>query len=275
MAKQSQNKKSRSKKGAKPKGIALEQFISALKEAEKALSAAPKTPISELLAKQKINSTIIISSPQQVRIKRSIQWLKERFFDSSDSACTSYFGAELASLKAIEPIVTDLCTPSLFARQTLLTIYNADSVKAAIAKELAQAIEKASKTALVVLTTEDLSKKTNLPGLLSNSATIVEITDLQGPKLMRWIEAEAKRNGACGISKDAIQLLQKYFGSDTTLLAREIEKLALLSSPEAPISKELTEQLSFNSPEVTSFELVQTNCSQKRRWSGNTLCKLK
>ena len=244
-------------RGGSSKSIPPEKLLVALKEAQVALSKDSSLGLLDALHATKLKTPLVLAGDQHIRAKRTIDWIREQFFKDEMSSTSSYFGTELTSKKSIEAIVASVGTPSLFSKQSLLVIYNADTIKAALAKELNEVLTRAQSSTLVVLTATDMSKKTALPTLVAATGTLVEIKELEGPKLRKWMNQEAKRSGAAGLAEDAAAALIKYCGPDTTLLAREITKLSLLSAPDQPVSRALVEQISFNSPEVTSFELIQ------------------
>jgi DNA polymerase III delta subunit len=229
----------------------LQRLLKPASEAEK------KIPFAQVLKAAGIRSPIILFGNQHIRTKRIIEWIKERFFSDAGSDYAAYFGSELTNKKNCEPILQSLLSQSLFSKETLIVIYDSDSVKAAGVKELADKLATPSDSAIVILTAEDAEKKTSLAGTLGANATRVEISELSGSILQRWVEKEASRFGAKGFEAGAVPLLIQYYGSDTTLLTREIEKLALLTEPGALVSKALVQQLSFQNPEITSFELIE------------------
>ena len=248
-------KKGRAKSSKKTaKALRSEDFQRAIKTI---IEKESTKPLSIELAEAGIPSPIILIGNQHIRARRIIDWIRERFFAVNDSETMAYFGSELSTKKSLEPINQSLMSQSLFAKQTLLTIYDSDSTKGSIAKDLAALLQKGDDSNVIIITAEDATKKTSVAGLLGDKATRIELSELQGTQLFRWIEKEARQLGASGFEKGAAQLLVKYFGSDTTLLVREIEKLALLTEPDTAISSKLVHQLSFQNPDVTSFELVQ------------------
>lgn len=256
------SKATKSRTGAKP-GAKRTSAKSAARSSEdfqrvlkSVLPEVGKKPLVRLLDDNGLQNPIILLGQQQIRARRIIDWIRQRFFAEDSAEYLAYFGSELQSKKALEPIAETLLSPSLFSKESLLVIYDSNSIKAPIAKELAALLQRPAETTLVVLVSEDSTKKTSLAGVLGTNASRITLSELSGSALQRWLEKEAKQLGTDGFAAGAARQLVQYFGSDTTQLSREVEKLALLTEPMQKISVELVEQLSYQNPEVTSFALV-------------------
>ena len=101
----------------------------------------------------------------------------------------------------------------------------------------------------LLLTTADAKKAATLKKEFNDKASVVDVSELKGPLLRRWIEKEVKTSGAAGIESSAIELLINCYGSDANTLSREINKLCLVANKDEPINKELVAKHSFTSPE--------------------------
>lgn len=246
------------KSGKPGKKLTADQFLQKLKLANEQLASRPNEPVARLLADNGIGSPFIFLSTQHVRVKRLVAWLRENLFPGTTSSSSSYFGGDLASGASAEPICADLLSLSLFSKNQLIVIYEADKIKASAQKPLIDALERASTGSVLVLACEAVNQKAALLQRAIELGTVVELTELSGPQLERWIEKEVQRAGiASGINGDAKQLLITCYGGDISHLAPEIEKLSLLVVPGEPITRELVEAVSLRNPEVTSFELVR------------------
>lgn len=243
--------------------LSLSNFTQAVKK-----SADSKDPISELKASG-LTSPLIITCAQAIRIKRLVAWLKEKTFNNSDSEFIKYFGSELTKKQSIDQLRSELLNQSLFSKCKLIVVYEADKIKAALAKPLADSIKKGTGDSFLILTGAKINTQTPLLNYLKDSAQILDIKDLSKQELTRWIQQEAKGAGANGIEPQAIKLLVDSYGSDLNTLSNEISKLALL---ERDISFTLTNELSSKNPEQTSFELF-IQLSRKNLAASTKLAK--
>lgn len=240
---------------SKTKNLSAEKLPALVKQAKELLEKNPSKTVVEAFSEAGLKNPIILAGKQHVRIKRTIAWIKEQFFASATSTVGAYFGTELTSQQTITNLLNEIGTPSLFSRNSLVVIYESDKIKATVADSISEAFSRPQNATLIVIVAEEPQKSGSLASKVSG--TVVEVTELEDAVLQRWLEKEAKRCGAGGIAPDAVGLLMKSFGSDTSALAHEVEKLALLTEPGGTISRALVEMISLRSPEATSFQLVQ------------------
>lgn len=248
--------KSKAKKNSLKK-LSAEEFAAVLKPLEKALHSAGGSPL-KMLADADVHSPVCICGKEPLRIKRLLDWLKKQiFFSEGQSNTTVFFGSEINSGSQVSRLRDAVLNFSLFSSVQLVIIYNADKIKAAQAKDIASFLRSPSPASFVIITAESASAKPGgLTALLADSMTVVEIAELEGNNLKRWIEKEALHLGAAGIDQEAIEALERSYGSDVSRLSQELSKLALLAQKDETISKRLVERTSFQTPEHSSFELL-------------------
>ena len=257
-AKKAPEKSSAAKSAAKgsAKKLGPEELLRRLKLAAEPTSRG--VPILKALAEQGIPAPLVFLSTQHLRVKRLVSWLRENLFAPGSSGFSTYFGGDLSSAQSADAICADLISLSLFTKSQLIVVYEADKIKAPAQKPLTDAIGRTSETALLILASEALNQKSTVLQEAAARGTVVELSELSGNQLERWIDKEVQRAGiASGINADARQLLITCYGGDISRLAPEIEKLSLLIVPGEPITKSLVEAISLRNPEVTSFELVR------------------
>ena len=248
-----------------------EEFIKSLRGIKDSISSPAE--LAPALSKAAIPSVILLVGTQQVRMRRTIDWIRDELFQKSATACSSYFGHELLSAQTIRPIAGAITSPSLFSPMQLLVIYDADKVRAAAATPLGEALALSGQTAVVVLTCEKLNSRQPLLSRLPKDHLVVEFKDLSPSVLRKWIAKEVSLSGnSAGIESKAADMLIESYGSDVTALSREIHKLALLQKPTERIGPALVEELSLRSPEVTSFELM-SRIAKKDVLSANELAQ--
>lgn len=241
---------------AKSKNILdLQTFTKAVKDAEAALSSDKIKNPSAILRELGISSPLLITCSQALRIKRLVAWLKEKIFEKAEAEQLAYFGSEITRPQDANNIKAELANQSLFSKAKLLTIYEADKIKAAIAKPLADAIQKGTGDTFVIVSTAALNTKTPLPNYIKDSAQLLTIADFNPAELTRWIQQEAKAAGAAGIEQDALRHLMNCHNDNLSALSNELAKLALLVLSTESITLKLVQELSVVNPEQTSFEL--------------------
>lgn len=236
--------------------LSPEDLIKSLKPA--ASSAAQNADVVKLLEEAGVHSPIILVGTQQVRIRRTIDWLRASFFSGDQGAHSSYFGQDLQSAASVKGIIEAITSPSLFSPTQFSVVYEADKIKAAAAKPLVEALKIKSSSCLLLLTCEKFNSRHHFFSKLPKQRSLVEFKDLSPNKLKKWIAKEVSLSGnEAGIESQAADLLMKCYGSDVTALSREILKLCLLCEPGERIEVEDVKNLSMQSAEVTSFELLQ------------------
>ena len=251
--------KSSTKSGATISG---EDLLKKLKESSNN-PALTNRPLSEKLKQAEISSPLILVSGQHLRLKRLVSLIREQLCPETDPSQGLYFGTELSSASNVQHIVGDLTSLSLFSKDELIVIFDADRAKAAAQKAIAEILPRRSPSTLLILCTESLSKGGALLTAAGAEGTAVNFPELSGSSLERWIEREVKRIGlAKGISGPAKNLLIQSYGDDVTSLAHELEKLSLLTPSGQQIELNLVESISYKKSEQTSFELVKQIASK-------------
>ena len=244
-----------SKTTKKQKSLTAQEALTRLKLVAEAKKKSPQNQISKILADENLRSPILLVAEEPFRTKRFIEWIESNLFNEKDSF-KSIYGQELNNKSVVESLRLEAATLSLFSKDSLIVVHEADSVKAAFAAPLAQAWKNPSPNISVILVCKDASSSAPLIKAIREHSTLVNIEQFKGKELATWLKKEATRltNGA-GIEDSAVQLLIKCYGENLTSLSHELEKLSLLSELGKPIQRALVEQISLQNPEHTSFEL--------------------
>lgn len=111
----------------------------------------------------------------------------------------------------------------------------------------------------VVLFDSKPDKRMKLFKTLSAQTSVTEFTSLKGAQLIQWTISYAKTLGA-GLDKSCAELLINRVGPHQSLLAKEIEKLAVHSV----ITKDIILDNTQESLETTIFELLETTFKGKQ-----------
>lgn len=237
------------------KKLSAEDFARVLMKAQGEASAEASP--GALFEAHGIGNPLAIVGEEPLRVKRLVEYFRDNFFASDHVSSRVVFGSELSSAKKVKELQLSLISTSLFSKSELIVLFGADEIKAAAAKPLIEFL-KAHKTLSSFLVMTARKKKSKL---LEMARTSVTVDELEGNKLGRWIEKEAKRAGAAGIESDAIKALVQCYGNDLLTLSQELAKLSLLS--EGKLNKELVLEMATKRPERTSFELLTQIAAKK------------
>ncbi len=228
--------------------------------------ALSRSDFQTLCAKAKITSTVLVIGEDRHRIRRLLNWLKKHLTEDTAAGERSpprprwsvYFSSELASASSIQPLVQAIRTPSLFSTAQVIVIQDIEALRANVAQLLASAIASALPSTLIVLTSVKDEAKGPLLTELRSPLTIVQVHELNTAQLIRSIERELRENGIeGGIEHGAAKLLVDTFGSDTGAIFSELTKVSLMVDPAVGITEELMKSVLTQSPEKTSFDLIQ------------------
>ena len=239
----------------KSKKLDAQELLRVLKKTAPEIKQSRKVLIPAL-ARAGVTNPLVLTGPQQLRIKRTIQWIKGAYFEGDKTSISTYFPEDLSSQSGAAKVVSALTTLSLFSSVQLIILYDADKIKAAPARSIAEALARCGETAFVILTAENAGPKSPLFNALDAGETVVQFGDLSPELLKKWIEKEAQDGEIEGIEPDALELLIKCYSCDLSALAREISKLALLTPRGGRITKKLVQTISLRSPEAGTFALA-------------------
>lgn len=238
------------------KKLSSEELIKSIAEAKKTLGTecSPK----EILTKAKIKNPIVLFGSEKKRHKRIALWLYENLYKNNNLESHAYFGSDFTSSKNHKHFIDSLGTSSLFSKEEFIILHDSQSIKANIAKGLSELILKKLplRDQCLIILGGDEKQKTGLATILADEGTKVTLSPLKGTNLYKWINLEAK-NFNVEIEKDAILLLEKFFGGDSDAISSEIEKLSLLCDCQNKkiTAKQILNFSQFN-PEHNSFELL-------------------
>ncbi len=245
------------------KKLTAESFASLLKEVFFENETPNLNPAQELTTLG-IKSPLIIVGEEAFRIRRLVEWIKKNcFIKHGFDSFLNYYGSEISNIKKATNIANSFSSLSLFSSLEVVVIKQADKVKAANAKPLIEALKKTHPSCFVILLGEKINTQTPLLNNLTSSGTVVEVGKLDDRKLKRWIQNEAKASGATGgVSEKVLRLLTESYGNDLLSLSQQITKLSLLADDSGKITEESANEIIFQSPERTSFELLASLSSR-------------
>ena len=241
--------------------LSAEQFVKMLKELKSKSSAFD---FAALENSKELSSLIVIKGTERLRVRRLVQWVQETLFAEDKESCAKYFGSSLTTKASVQGIVSTLENPPLFSRAGMIVVYDVDKIKTASKNLLVDAIKSQKSPTLVLLTSGEANKKNAILSGLLSSATVVEIEELKGNKLLRWVEREIKAKGnEQEIDREALALLAENCGADISLLTQEIQRLCLLTNRQEKITLGLVEEFLRKTSKQTSFLLLQHIAKKK------------
>ena len=244
------------------KGLSTEKFASLLKPLFVEQGSEIESPIAEL-KNLRINSPLIVVGEETLRTRRLIDWVKKICFQKEDGSLkaqfNSYYAGDLTSPKKAKELAMSFGNLDLFSTEKVIVINEADKIKSVVAQPLIDALSKPHSDSLVILEGKKINAQTPLLNHLSKVGTVVEVESLDEKKLARWIQKEARQCGSkAGVEAGVIRQLIDSYGSDLFSLSQVIAKLALLTDDEGLISRDIASEIVFKSPELQSFELLDT-----------------
>jgi len=245
-----------------PKGLTTEKLASLIKPVFVEQEAEVLSPVKEL-EKLGLKSPLIVAGEETLRTRRLIDWLKKICFEKEDGSLkaqfNSYYAGDLTSAKKAKELAISFGNLDLFSSEKVVIINEADKVKSTVAQPLIDALSKPHSDSLVILEGKKINNQTPLLNHLSKVGTVIAVENLDDKKLARWIQREAKQSGAqAGVEAAVVRLLIDSYGSDLFALSQQIAKLALLTSDDGLISRETASEIVFKSPELQSFELLDS-----------------
>lgn len=217
----------------------------------------------EEMTKFGFRSPIVIRGMETYRTKRLVALIHELIFGKDPSSLSGYFPGEVSSNSIVDSLRAEALGGSLFSKGKIVAFYEYDTIRPNIGEKLLPLFELPSSSTLFVLVTAS-DKNPKWLEDPSSIGTIFEVQPLSGPALSKWIEKELFKNGHNGgIQPQALDILVRSFGEDTSRLVGEIAKLTLFCEPAVQIAKKDIQALVLSSPDANTFELIEA-CAQKQ-----------
>ncbi len=181
---------------------------------------------------------------------RKLTEIKNKFLEKNKEGGILFIFDFSESEEKVDEMLLKLSSGGLFSNKKLVVIKNILQNKAAAEDEnifnFLKKIDKGQEKDLILVFWErgEINKKLKLAKFLFEKAKKQEFGILRGGKLASWINKEVKEvgRGAVTISPKAAEKLSVFVGSNSALLAKEIEKLTVYKS-QGEISEEDVELL--------------------------------
>lgn len=140
---------------------------------------------------------------------------------------------------------------SLFANEKLVIIEDLSQNKT-IWTDIDGLLDTVPDETTLLLVESSPDKRTKAYKWLQKNAEVREFNELDERAAAEWLQAEARRNDV-ELHRESAQYLVHYVGLDQWRLKGELEKLLLA---EAPITRELIQDITEPHPQATAFELL-------------------
>jgi len=140
---------------------------------------------------------------------------------------------------------------SLFSSDKLVIIEDLSQNKT-IWSTLDELLDNVPEETTLLLVESNPDKRTKTYKWLQKNAEVREFNELDERTAAEWLQTEARRNDT-ELHREVAQYLVRYVGLDQWRLKGELEKLLLA---EAPITKELIQDIAEPHPQATAFELL-------------------
>lgn len=110
-------------------------------------------------------------------------------------------------------------------------------------------------TLVIVVPYEKLDERKKIVKQLKTQAEVIQVSQLSNDTAEKWLQQEAAASGVA-IDREAVELLLARLGTKMSILAKEMEKMALFVGENGVISKETVDSLVARTLEDDVFGLV-------------------
>lgn len=221
------------------------------------------TSIWKSIEKGQIDPVYVIVGDESYFIKQTIDRLKAKL--SEGELELSQFDLDEVP---VDHVIDEADTIPFFSDRKLIVAKNASFLKAAERgkekinhdlKSLEAWLKNPPSTSVTIFVApyEKLDERKKVTKLMKEHAVIIEAKALQVNDLEVWLESEARSHGK-RLGPGAASQLIEIAGTDLTLLASELEKMALyVGSEQEEIGRELVEELTSRTLEQDAFKMLQ------------------
>lgn len=222
------------------------------------------TSIWKSIRADKIDPVYLIVGSESYFITKTLDLLKTQMASDSELDAASYDLEEVP----VGHVLEEADTIPFFSDRKLVIARNASFLKAAERgkekvnhdlKALEAWLEHPPTTSVTVFVApyEKLDERKKIVKLMKKHVVLIEAKALQPHELESWMAHEAKTQGKT-LQRQAAQRLIELAGTDLTLLASELEKMALyLGSEQEEITEQLIQEMTSRTLEQDAFKMLQ------------------
>jgi DNA polymerase-3 subunit delta len=205
------------------------------------------------LKAHKISRIYLILGPEQYLCRQALRMIRQKLI-SPETAAFNY--SELnAESDSIENILAAVNTFPMMAPLRIVLLTNLAKLEKEQQERLCKYFANPCSKSVLILSDNELDRRTGLFRVLKEHACILEFPKLKGYELERWAAEHIRKRGL-KISSVSIKKLVDLAGSDLQVLVNEIEKLLLFSGKGQSIADSDIDSLVGNSRQHGIFELI-------------------
>jgi DNA polymerase III delta subunit len=234
-------------------------------------SSNPAELVKAILAGQDCPLLVEILSPDFVRRKRILNLFLNKFLPGAVSSkgvtpigAKHEAGPGLALLRMdgrtftereLRTLRDELGALSLFSKKRFFSIEHVDEVEPELHKALAELAANASHDVRIIISGSKLPESSALKKLAKEKHTLIELEELQGAELKRWIEKELRQAGFGSWEDGVVALITEVGESSPDTIVQDIEHLSLYLESDT-LSVKNVEQLFVQRTVAGEFELI-------------------
>ncbi|MBX7136506.1 MAG: DNA polymerase III subunit delta [Oligoflexia bacterium] len=196
---------------------------------------------------------VLIICPDHLRQQRIFEMLRQKLFQDVAQPLT----LDCAELNrdALLRLRDELSSQSLFSKRQLFALKNAEELDAASGKLLLDTLDGPARHSTLTVMARKLPVSGALYKGLSRKSFLVELPELKGYELKRWVAKEFKAVGVDRIEEAALEILINIGGGEVDRIYPLLEQAALFSE-DSSLSVEDLKRLFVEQSEPSEFELV-------------------
>jgi membrane-bound lytic murein transglycosylase B len=195
-------------------------------------SASPKSAhgvpaeLGQILARTPPPSVILITAPDEVRKRRLVEHLIQKF-SKGPGAEVHRINASQFSAEHIARLADAASALSLFAKQEFSWIRNLEECPSGLTKHFPKLLGRYSENHVALFTATELPASNPVLEYCKKDKSLIPLEALKGFELHRWVERELRRAGFKEANEDAITTLIAAAEEHVDSLAGMVEHLWL------------------------------------------------
>ena len=138
---------------------------------------------------------------------------------------------------------------------------------------IARYVERPNASTVMVFVSQDLDRRKKVTKALLDNCVVVEFPVLKDAEAKQWVRAQLKKMKLT-IEEQALTELIDMIGADIQSLHSELEKLAAAAINTGHITREIIEELTGRSRELSNFDLGDHIIARNRKRALETLHRL-
>jgi DNA polymerase-3 subunit delta len=206
------------------------------------------------LNRGRIQPVYVVVGPEEYQCRQAVSLIKRKVL-TPDAFAFNY--AEFnAQETPIREAVEAANTYPMVSPRRLVLINDIDKIGSTDQEILLAYLEDPALRSVLILTAENLDRRTSVYKRLVEKACVAEFPKLKGFALERWAENFFRRSGF-RISSASLKKIVDLAGEDMQSLANELEKLLIYAGMEKVIPDAAVDDLVSSSRQHTIFELTK------------------